>query len=96
MDANMHAWLGVSNATSGRALVVPQSNTEVLLGMGEYERLRILSYLTSGQNLQQAVANANVDVVKAAPWKDNTGTIYPPQAWQVIGDSGKGGTGIHF
>jgi hypothetical protein len=24
------------------------------------------------------------------------GTVYPPQAWQVIGDSGNRGAGIHF
>jgi hypothetical protein len=62
MDVNMQKWLGVSNSTAGRASVVPQSNTEIDLDMGEYEWLQILHYLTSGENLQQAVANANNDV----------------------------------
>jgi hypothetical protein len=95
MDANMQTWLGINNNTAGRALVVPPSNTEVLLGMGEYEWLHILRYLTSGQNLQQAVASANSDVAHQT-WTDNQGNPYPAQAWQVIGDSGNGGTGIHF
>jgi hypothetical protein len=64
--------------------------------MGEYEWLQILSSLTSGQNLKQAVASANAAVVAKAPWKDNKGNIVPPQAWLVIGDSGNGGTGIQF
>ncbi len=97
MDANMQAWLGITNTTTGRAVVVPESNSEVVLGMGEYEWLHILRYLTSGQNLQQAVFNANADV--ASPqnhWTDNQGNPVPAQAWQVIGDSGNGGTGIKF
>ena len=101
MDANMQTWLGISNSTAGRALVVPQINTEVELDMGEYEWLRILSYLTSGhQNLQQAVAQANNDVANHhGGWLDNTGKQVPAQAWQVIGDAGNPnnrGAGIHF
>lgn len=93
----MQTWLGVSNSTVAQALVVPQIITEVDLDMGEYEWLQTLRYLTSGQNLQQAVANANYDVANThGPWYDNTGKQVPAQAWQVIGDSGNGGTGIHF
>jgi hypothetical protein len=95
MDANMQAWLGISNNTAGRALVVPQSNAEILMGMGEFEWLHTLRYLTSGQDLQQAVFNANSDVASQT-WKDNTGKVVPAEAWQVIGDSGNGGAGIHF
>ena len=97
MDANMQTWLGINDNTAGRALVVPQSSTEVLIGMGEYEWLHILRYLTSGQNLKQAVKNANTDVANPQNnWKDNLGKLYPPQAWQVIGDSGNKGAGIKF
>ncbi len=87
----MQTFMGISNSTAGRALVVPQSNTEVYMGMGEYEWLHILRYLTSGQNLKDAVNSANADVIAAY-----TGTAWTPQAWQVIGDSGNGGTGIKF
>jgi len=64
--------------------------------MGEYEWLHILSYLTSGQNLQQAVSHANQDVINARPWYDDQNHEIPPQAWKVIGDSGNHGAGIHF
>ena len=96
MDANMQSWLGITNTTAGRALLVPQNTTDIDLDMGEYEWLRILAYLTSGKNLKQAVSSANADVVAKAPWHDVSGNIVPPQAWQVVGDSGNGGTGIHF
>jgi hypothetical protein len=99
MDVNMQAWLGVNSNATGRALVVPQSTTDVDLDMGEYEWLQILHYLTSGQNLQQAVANANNDVAHThGPWYNNSQPPQQvqPQAWQVIGDSGNGGAGIHF
>jgi hypothetical protein len=48
------------------------------------------------KNLQQAVANANAAVVAKAPWYDINGNLVPPQQWQVIGDGGNNGTGIHF
>jgi hypothetical protein len=96
MDANMQSWLGITNNTAGRALLVPQNTTDIDLDMGEYEWLRILAYLTSGKNLQQAVNSANADVATKAPWHDVNNNVVPPQAWQVVGDSGNGGTGIHF
>ena len=102
MDANMQVWLGVTNATPNRALVVPESITDIDVDMGEYEWLRILRYLTSGKNLQQAVENANTDVANPTlnTWyaiqPDGSKKQVPPQRWQVIGDSGNGGTGIHF
>jgi len=67
--------------------------------MGEYEWLHILANLGSGQNLKQAVANANAATAAAAPWYamvNGVKTQIPAQAWRVIGDSGNGGAGIHF
>lgn len=99
MDPNMQNFLGINDNTAGRWLVVPVDVTEVLLGMGEYEWLQILRYLTSGQNLQNAVNNANLDVLQAAqasPWRDPTGKIYPPEAWKVIGNNHDGGAGFQF
>jgi hypothetical protein len=75
MDANMQTWLGISNSTAGRALVVPLSNAEIDMDMGEYEWLQILGFLTSGQNLQQAVSNANAAVVAKAPGTTITTTL---------------------
>jgi hypothetical protein len=99
VDANMQAWLGVSNNTPGRALVVPVNQTAVDIDMGEYEWLQILRFLTSGENLQQAVSDANA-AVKAKPWgqiqPDGSTLPTPAQAWRVIGDGGNGGTGIQF
>ena len=94
----MQTWLGVSNTTSGRALVVPPSATDIDLDMGEYEWLQILANLTSGQNLQTAVANANAATAPIAWYTVVNGvkTRVPAQTWQVIGDSGNGGAGIHF
>jgi hypothetical protein len=68
------------------------------LDKGEYEWLQILSNLESGQNLQQAVANANAKTAQQTWYTFVNGvqTQVPAQAWQVIGDSGNGGAGIHF
>jgi hypothetical protein len=99
LDQNMQLWLGVTNATPNRALVVPQSITDIDLDMGEFEWLQILRYLTSGKNLQQAVSLANNDVAGKQWFMLQPGgspTPVPAQAWQVIGDSGNGGAGIHF
>jgi hypothetical protein len=96
LNAGMQNFMGITNSTVGRALLFPQSVTDIDLDMGEFEWLQILANLEGGGNLQQAVAAANAAVVAKAPWYDNQGNIVPPQAWQVIGDSGNGGTGIHF
>jgi hypothetical protein len=80
----------------GRALLFPSSATaDVDLDMGEFEWEQIVANLTSGQNLQQAVANANTATANKQ-WFNLQGQQVPAQAWQVIGDSGNGGTGIHF
>ena len=99
LDQNMQVWLGVTNATPNRALVVPKSITDIDLDMGEFEWLQILRFLTSGKNLQQAVSLANNDVAGKQWFMLQPGgspTPVPAQAWQVIGDSGNGGAGIHF
>jgi hypothetical protein len=64
--------------------------------MGEFEREQIIANLTSGQNLQLAVNNANTATAAHPTWYNSSGQPVPAQAWQVIGDSGNGGTGIHF
>jgi hypothetical protein len=96
LDTIMQTFFGITNSTAGRALLFPSIATDIDLDMGEYEWEQIVAGLASGQNLQQAVANANAAVVRKAPWYNNLGQVVPPQSWQVIGDSGNGGTGIHF
>jgi predicted secreted protein len=96
LNATMQNFMGITNSTVGRALLFPQQNTDIDLDMGEYEWLQIVANLTSGQNLQLAVSNANAATKAKAPWYNSSGQVVPPQAWQVIGDSGNGGTGIHF
>jgi hypothetical protein len=96
LGTTMENFMGITNSTVGRALLFPSSSTaDIPLGMGEYEWLQIVANLTSSQNLQQAVANANTATAQII-WKNAQGQQVPAQAWQVIGDSGNGGTGIHF
>jgi hypothetical protein len=66
--------------------------------MGEYEWRQIVAYLESGQNLKQAVANADAKTAKKTWYKLVKGvmTVVPAQSWQVVGDSGNKGAGIHF
>jgi hypothetical protein len=96
----MQNFFGFTNSTVGRALLFPQNVTDIDLDMGEYEWEQILANLTSGQNLQSAVANANTATAKITWYQYNPATggksQVPAQAWQVIGDSGNGGAGIHF
>jgi len=92
---DVKTFLGVTNSAAGRALLFPQSITDIDLDMGEFEREQIVANLTSGQNLQQAVANANTATAQKT-WYNDKGQQVPPQAWQVIGDSGNHGAGIHF
>jgi hypothetical protein len=99
LDTTMQNFMGITNSTVGRALLFPQSATDIDLDMGEYEWLQILANLESGQNLQQAVANANAATAAKGPWYtlvNGVLTQVPAQAWQVIGDSGNGGAGIRF
>jgi len=57
--------MGITNSIAGRALLFPSSSiADVPLGMGEYEWLQIVANLTSGQNLQQAVANAHAAILR--------------------------------
>jgi hypothetical protein len=95
LDTAMQTFLGVANSTAGRALLFPQSITDIDLDMGEFEWEQIVANLTSGQNLQQAVANANTATAQKT-WYNDKGQQVPAQAWQVIGDSGNHGAGIHF
>ena len=100
LDTTMQNFFGFTNSTVGRALLFPQNVTDIDLDMGEYEWEQILANLTSGQNLQSAVANANTATAKITWYQYNPATggksQVPAQAWQVIGDSGNGGAGIHF
>jgi hypothetical protein len=101
LDTTMQQFFGITNSTAGRALLFPSNVTDIDLDMGEFEWRQIVAYLESGQNLQQAVANANIDTANQAPWYQwnsatNTNVLVPPQTWQVIGDSGNLGAGIHF
>ncbi len=89
LGTDLQNFVGINNSTVGRAMLFPPPNTDIDLSMGEYEWEQIVANLTSGQNLQQAVANANAATAKIT-WST------PAQAWQVIGDSGNGGAGIHF
>jgi hypothetical protein len=91
----MQNFFGITNSTVGQALLFPSIATDIDLDMGEYEWEQIVANLTNGQNLQQAVANANAATAKKT-WTNDQGKQVPAQAWQVIGDSGKGGAGIHF
>jgi hypothetical protein len=95
LDAAMQIFMGIDNSTTGRALLFPPSSTDIDLDMGEFEWEQIVANLTSGQNLQQAVANANTKTA-GQPWFNLQGQQVPAQAWLVIGDSGNGGAGIHF
>jgi hypothetical protein len=98
LSTTMQNFMGITNSTAGRALIFPASVTDIDLDMGEYEWLQILANLESGQNLKQAVANANAATAKITWYTPVNGvnTPVPAQAWQVIGDSGNGGAGIHF
>ena len=101
LNVSMQNFFGINNSTVGRALLFPPNLTEIDLDMGEYEWEQIVAYLTSGQNLKQAVASANAATKAKGGWKKydpKTGGTSPvaAQAWQVIGDSGNGGAGIHF
>jgi hypothetical protein len=96
LNASMQNFMGITNSTAGRALLFPQSVTDIDLDMGEFEWEQIVANLTSGQNLKQAVANAYTAVVAKAPWYNTSGQVVPPQMWQVIGDSGNNGAGINF
>jgi len=101
LDASMQNFMGISNSTVGRALLFPQSVTDIDLDQGEFEWRQILANMASGQNLQVALDNANKATANQPPWYQwdsttNTNVLVPPQTWQVIGDSGNGGAGIHF
>ena len=53
--------------------------------MGEYEWRQIVAYLESGQNLKQAVANADAKTAKKTWYKLVKGvmTVVPAQSWQA-------------
>jgi hypothetical protein len=101
LNTTMQNFFGITNSTVGRALLFPQSTTDIDLDMGEYEWEQIVAYLESGQNLQTAVDNANAKTKAFGPWYQYNAVTgqnvqVPAQAWQVIGDSGNGGSGIRF
>jgi len=99
LGTDMQNFIGISNSMAGRALLFPSSaTTDIDLDMGEYEWLQIVANLESGQNLKNAVANANTATASKTWYKLVNGvkTSVPAQAWTVIGDSGNGGAGIHF
>ena len=83
------------------ALIFPPNLTDINLDMGEYEWEQIGAHLASGRNLKQAVLSANAKTKAKGGWKKYdpaTGVTSPvaAQAWQAIGDSGNGGSGIRF
>lgn len=67
--------------------------------MGEFEWRQIIANMESGQNLKDAVANANAATASKA-WftTDVNGNQIrvPAQAWQVIGNNNDGGANAHF
>jgi Bacterial Ig-like domain (group 3)/Bacterial Ig-like domain (group 2)/Galactose oxidase, central domain len=98
LGPDMQSFMGITNSTPGRALLFPPSATDIDLDMGEFEWLQIVGNLAKGQNLKDAVSNANAATANQTWYAMINGvkTQVPAQAWQVIGDSGNGGTGIHF
>jgi hypothetical protein len=93
MDVNMQNWFGVTSATVGRALVVPQNPTDVPMRMGEYAWEHIAQHLNDFPGvtlLSTAVAAANVDI-NGQTWQDSNGNPVAAVNWKVIGD----GT-VHF
>jgi len=88
MDANMQEWLGVTSSSRGRALVVPNSNVDVDMYMGEFAWERILSHLNDVPGvttLATAVNSANIDI-NNQHWTDDNGNPIPAVNWTVIGD----------
>jgi hypothetical protein len=93
MDTNMQAWLGVTPSTFGRALVVPDSLTDVDLNMGEFAWRRILAHLMDlpgVTTLHAAVDKANDDIDNTN-WVDDNNNPIPRVHWHVTGDGS-----VHF
>jgi hypothetical protein len=98
LGTDMQNFVGINNSTPGRALLFPPSATDIDLDMAEFEWLQIVANLESGQNLKDAVNNA-YNAASQKTWYaiiNGVQTQVPAQLWQIIGDSGNGGTGIHF
>jgi hypothetical protein len=93
MDVNMQNLLGITSSTHARALIVPQSATEVGMNMGEFAWEHIAEHLNDipgVTTLSTAVAAANIDINNTT-WLDSHGNPVAAVNWHVIGD----GT-IHF
>lgn len=98
LNATMQNFFCITDSTAGRALIYPPNLSEIDLDMGEYEWRQIVAYLESGYNLKVAVDKANAKTAQKTWYKLVRGvkTVVPAQAWQVVGDSGHKGAGIHF
>jgi hypothetical protein len=97
LDVSMQSFLGITNSTHRRWLIVPESPTEVTLTMGEFAWLSIAQYLTKGNNLQVAISKANHDLDVHPPWTDQlTKKIVPTVHWMAIGNNADEGAGMNF
>jgi len=89
MDANMQSWLGITLSTLGRALVVPNQNTQVDINMGEFAWKAVARHLLDipvVTTVRAAVDAANIDI-NNTNWTDSSGNPIPAVNWKVIGDS---------